>query len=289
MLPPRPRAGDDDSFIVDLAAIAGSARPAPSTREDEVDALVDLTSWNPGAPSAFPPAWTMPPRAHGRGLRVAAVAGVAMTLAAVGSVALLTASRLQLAPPALPTARIEASQATEAPVARAVVPLEAPPLAIGTLLAPVEEVAPAAVPRAHAVEAAAVVATEPDREAPVDGAPLALVEAAPDTAPVAAEELPSAAPNDVAPAETLPAVPTREGVVASIDAVRPAVRACAATRHGSAPVLVTVGSNGRVRSAVVSGTFAGTPEGSCIARAVRAAEFPAFTQATFELSYPFAL
>jgi hypothetical protein len=67
------------------------------------------------------------------------------------------------------------------------------------------------------------------------------------------------------------------------------VSACAAERHGVATVEITVGSSGRVRSALVTGDFAGTPEGSCVARAVRRARFPQFTQPTFEITYPFSL
>ena len=56
-----------------------------------------------------------------------------------------------------------------------------------------------------------------------------------------------------------------------------------------AEVRVRVGSSGRVQSSVVIGQFAGTPEGSCIARAVRGARFRPFTQESFEFTYPFRL
>jgi hypothetical protein len=39
----------------------------------------------------------------------------------------------------------------------------------------------------------------------------------------------------------------------------------------------------------VSGPFAGTPVGSCVARAVRAARFPPFAEDRFEVTYPFQL
>jgi hypothetical protein len=44
-----------------------------------------------------------------------------------------------------------------------------------------------------------------------------------------------------------------------------------------------------VTTATVNGPFAGTPTGSCIARAVRAARFPPFAQPRFAVTYPFHL
>ena len=65
--------------------------------------------------------------------------------------------------------------------------------------------------------------------------------------------------------------------------------ACSASRHGAAPVEVSIGPSGRVRNAVVGGAFAGTPEGSCIARAVRTAKFPAFSAEDFRVTFPYQL
>jgi hypothetical protein len=44
-----------------------------------------------------------------------------------------------------------------------------------------------------------------------------------------------------------------------------------------------------VTHVLVGGDFAGTTEGSCIARAVRGARFPAFKQERFRILYPYAL
>ena len=88
---------------------------------------------------------------------------------------------------------------------------------------------------------------------------------------------------------SLPAQPNREAVQAALLAVRPAVMACSASRHGAAPVEVSIGPSGRVRNAVVGGAFAGTPEGSCIARAVRTAKFPAFSAEDFRVTFPYQL
>jgi hypothetical protein len=55
-------------------------------------------------------------------------------------------------------------------------------------------------------------------------------------------------------------------------------------------VAITVaGSNGRVSAANVSGEFAGTPDGSCVARAVRGATFPRFSRASIVINYPFRI
>jgi hypothetical protein len=72
--------------------------------------------------------------------------------------------------------------------------------------------------------------------------------------------------------------------------VHGAVQTCAAGRGGVAWVQVTFnGGTGRVSSALVQGQFAGTPQGSCIARAVRSAQVAPFSNANFSVAYPFQL
>jgi hypothetical protein len=83
-----------------------------------------------------------------------------------------------------------------------------------------------------------------------------------------------------------PPTPSRSDVIAAMSHVAPAVTACGA-EHGVATVQVSVANSGRVSSAVVTGSLAGTPTGSCVARAVRGATLPAFTRSTFSFSYPF--
>ena len=57
-----------------------------------------------------------------------------------------------------------------------------------------------------------------------------------------------------------------------------------------AMVAITVaGATGRVTGANVTGQFAGTPVGSCVARAVRGASFPRFQRASFVINYPFRI
>lgn len=107
--------------------------------------------------------------------------------------------------------------------------------------------------------------------------------------------LEGATPRDTTPAPApreadLPAIPSRDDVDRALEPVRGAVRACAQAAHGIASVRITVaGSSGRVTSAVVEGDLAGTPTGSCVARAVRGAEFHPFQRATFTVQYPFRI
>lgn len=103
------------------------------------------------------------------------------------------------------------------------------------------------------------------------------------------EQEPADDPRDP-PAEGASATPSRDDVIAAMRAIVPAVAACGGgARSGVAEVRIRVGSSGRVQSSVVIGQFAGTPEGSCIARAARGARFQPFTEASFEFTYPFRL
>ncbi len=105
---------------------------------------------------------------------------------------------------------------------------------------------------------------------------------------------PSAAPRPTpAPAEQargdLPSTPDRSTIQAVLAARADAVSACANGAHGLADVDIVISGSGRITTATVNGTFAGTPIGSCIARAVRAATFPPFTQPRFQVTYPYHL
>ncbi len=85
----------------------------------------------------------------------------------------------------------------------------------------------------------------------------------------------------------LPETPDRGAVRDALEGVAPQVQACFGDEHGVVDVVVMVASSGRVTTCTVSGRFAGTPVGSCIARAVRAARLPPFTQARFEVHYQY--
>ncbi|UJR83126.1 GYF domain-containing protein [Sandaracinus amylolyticus] len=122
---------------------------------------------------------------------------------------------------------------------------------------------------------------EPEHVSSID----ALLEAAVD-APTEAE--PSDAPS--APAPALPATPDREDVDRALTRAHSAVAACAEHGHGLAMVRITAsGDTGRVTSAVVEGPLAGTPAGSCVARAVRGVTFTRFARESLTIEYPFRI
>jgi hypothetical protein len=85
----------------------------------------------------------------------------------------------------------------------------------------------------------------------------------------------------------LPDSPGRDAVRDALEGVAPQVYECFGESHGLAEVAVRVASSGRVTTATVSGRFAGTPIGSCIARSVRGARFPPFTNPSFEVHYQY--
>jgi predicted Zn finger-like uncharacterized protein len=58
---------------------------------------------------------------------------------------------------------------------------------------------------------------------------------------------------------------------------------------GLANVSVTIGHNGRISSASVSGSFSGTPTGSCVEKAVKQASFGQFKGSPQTINYPFML
>jgi len=94
----------------------------------------------------------------------------------------------------------------------------------------------------------------------------------------------------MAAAENLPASPSRDSVRSALQSVSAGVAACGAGQHGVAMTAITFrGSTGRVSGARVSGQFAGTPVGSCVARAVRRASVPRFRNNTMSVNFPFRL
>ena len=87
----------------------------------------------------------------------------------------------------------------------------------------------------------------------------------------------------------LPETPSRAVVVQRLEAVRSSVQACASGRSGVADLDITVLNNGVVTHVLVGGDFAGTMQGSCIARAVRTARFPSFKQERLRVLFPYAI
>ena len=104
--------------------------------------------------------------------------------------------------------------------------------------------------------------------------------------PDSSSRKPKAAPIDPA---TLPEIPERSGVISELEGLRSAMTQCAGGRRGVAELDLRIANTGRIAHAVVGGDFAGTPEGSCIARAVRRARFGPFRKARFRIIYPYKL
>jgi hypothetical protein len=88
---------------------------------------------------------------------------------------------------------------------------------------------------------------------------------------------------------TVPMGPPRAEVARALESIRGAMRACAGNDERTALVTITFASSGRVTTAVTEAPYAGTPAGSCMARAARAASVSPFTRATFAVRAPFAM
>jgi hypothetical protein len=84
----------------------------------------------------------------------------------------------------------------------------------------------------------------------------------------------------------LPARPNRDAVKAAIEVMKPALHACVGDAHGLSQATLTITGDGRVIYSRIEGAFVGTPEGSCMARTLRKASFPAFAGESFRLRYP---
>jgi hypothetical protein len=111
----------------------------------------------------------------------------------------------------------------------------------------------------------------------------------PRVAKIARKAAPPPAPAPPEPIDTVAETPSRTDVLHGLDGVRSSVQACAEGRNGVAEVDLTIAANGVVTNALVGGDFGGTPQGSCIARAVRKARFPVFKQDRYRVLFPYVL
>jgi hypothetical protein len=93
----------------------------------------------------------------------------------------------------------------------------------------------------------------------------------------------------VPPSEQLPQQPSRDEIKRALDATRPALETCIGSAHGTTFANVTIAGSGRVIHSSIEGAFAGTPQGSCMARALRSATFPRFSTARMTVRFPFVL
>ncbi len=138
--------------------------------------------------------------------------------------------------------------------------------------------------------AAALTASQPKPQAVVPVAqPRVIARFGTDEAKAPVATPAGAAPAVAATDLNLPATPSREDVQKALLSARSTLMACANGRQGRAEITFSVGSSGRVRTATVGGDFAGSPEGSCMARAARSTAFPAFTNESLSVTFPYQL
>lgn len=286
--------------------------PGASTRNDATERFSHMPSTHPLANSLAPTAPSVRPVPMPEKRTPAWLVAVA-AVALVGAGAAIGRYRAGLPNQADESRTVAVAAPTAAePIAEATA--VAPPAPENAALAPAEPVAAPEVPSETkgADEASAESAEETPAEArkrerdlrraeraaaaaaalSADSTPAADVSPSPSEVPAEANAIAAPAPARVkpaAPSGPLPAQPSREQVVATMDAMQPELARCVGEKHGSANVTMTVRSAGTVSYAIVGGSFAGTPEGSCIARVIKLAQFPAFSDASIRVTYPFQL
>lgn len=188
----------------------------------------------------------------------------------------------EVAPPETQEATVEAVDApiAAAPVVAAAVaaaPIVAAPVVVS------EKVAPTVKPQVQTPRASnpvPQVAAPAVQNAPVVAAPVVAAPA------VVEEHAPSL---EAALSEALPESLERDEVIEGIEILRNEYSACAGDLHGVAEVRITIANTGRISHALVGGDFAGTPQGSCLARTLRQARFRSFLQPRLDIVYPLAL
>jgi hypothetical protein len=166
-------------------------------------------------------------------------------------------------------------------------PVETLP-AVPSAAAPLDE--PLAAPSAPAVPAAVPV---PEPGVGAEGTPpaaqtqtlAATAERAGATGANARRRAGRARAAQIAPAGDLPETPDREMIGAALSDLRAAFELCSDGRSGVAELDLTIRGSGSLAHAVVGGDFAGTPQGSCIARTLRKASFAPFQKPKFRVLY----
>ncbi|MDB4975496.1 MAG: Light-harvesting alpha subunit / Histone protein [Myxococcaceae bacterium] len=83
--------------------------------------------------------------------------------------------------------------------------------------------------------------------------------------------------------------PDRGAIVSALSALTPQLRECVGDQHGIADVTLTVRAPGVVAHALVEGSYAGSAQGSCIAKTLRSAKLPRFAEPVSRVEYPFQL
>lgn len=265
--------GNAPSPSMDSASQAVNPQAAPAVAAPAQPALAEAPAPTPTAatapaPSAEPAAPPPPPEA--------APAPAVAAPAPEPTPAAVPAGPAAPAPTEGRHARDERSRSATRAVAAAAAPVPPP-------AAPAAPVAQAAPARPAAPAPAAAAAAPGARPSNVDD--LIARAAGGNAAPAPAAAAPAAA----APTQELPERPTRQQITSVMGGLNSAVRACAQGQTGTAPVAVVIASDGSVRSASVSGQFAGSPIGECIQGVVNRAHFPAFRASESRVTWPFVI
>lgn len=261
--------------MVDFSAVL-SAPPPPRSGEPTEKIAV-------GAPALTPPAPAQPEPASGSGAGRWLLIGLLVLGVGAGAYFL---GRQGSGPEPVVTADDpepvdEVSNAPEPPAVEEPEPLDEGPDEV------LDEAPDAPAPE-PAVRPASTMRRPSAMSAVADRPPAMEPEPAAELEPTPAPQEPAVAA--MAPEPELPPHPTRQEVQIALDSVRPQVAACLDGQHGTVRVRVTVRGSGRVTTAVVQDSlYAQPPVGSCIARAVRGAPFPPFSQESFVVLYPFQL
>jgi hypothetical protein len=167
----------------------------------------------------------------------------------------------------------------------------AQPIAAASVARPADSLASSKLPAPAAPAPVAEPATAPVEQVAPTPAPAKTSpsDAAPSRPRVASKTVRKRAVPAPAPVGDQAETPSRDEVLNGLDRIRSTVRACAEGRNGVAEVDLTIAANGVVTNALVGGDFGGTPQGSCIARAVRKARFTPFKQDRYRVLFPYIL
>jgi predicted Zn finger-like uncharacterized protein len=317
----------EGSGLIDIRAMAASTLAAsPSTGgigsgPGELPGLGAAPVFSPmAAPILMPSAPSGPPQWMWAilGVGVLAVLGIVV----VG--ALLLTRKPTAEPTTIAQAPVAAAPGAAAPVATGVAakPTAAAPAATAPAVAAATPAAatPAAEKHAKAPKgekpvkvaknepAAAKAAAEPApaAAAPVAAAPAAkhsgkrdelddlLNNASPGETPKQHKAAAAAAHEDSgggASDESLPDTLDKGQIVSGMSKVKGRVQGCFDQFKvpGTANVAITISNSGRVSAANVTGQFAGTPTGECVAKAVKTAGFSRFKGSPMSFVYPYLL
>ena len=264
------------------AAAAGAAAARAATANGASRTAGPATGRTP----AQQPVSSLAPREVARRQPAARDAGAGVGLLMVAAMALIAAGGWWLTSGSFSRSRDEANArgaATSAAASQPVAPQGESAMAL--------ETPPGQLPPGQATQASdALAAQQADAQSADQGNPLKssknLTATSRAFGPKTAKKAPKLVPTK---GGGMPEAPSRAEVLQRMESVRPAVRACATGLSGVADLDITIAHSGKVTHVLVGGDFAGTTQGSCIARAVREAKFPSFKQERFRLLFPYPI